>query len=83
MFSMICTWINAWENIREAGDLRRYRGHYDAIVMLTEPSVNFLLGWPCGGGMRLIDEIPGNKTSPDLIWQHLLFFYVYFYERSS
>ena len=29
MFSMICVWINGWENNREAGDLRRYRAHYD------------------------------------------------------
>ena len=25
---------NVWVNNREAGDLRRYRAHYDAIVML-------------------------------------------------
>ena len=33
MFSLICLWINAWVNNREAGDLRRYRAHYDVIVM--------------------------------------------------
>ena len=33
MFSLICAWINDWVNNREAGDLRRHRGHYDAIVM--------------------------------------------------
>ena len=33
MFSSICVWINGWVNIREAGDLRRYRVHYDVIVM--------------------------------------------------
>ena len=33
MFSLICVWINGWINNREAGDLRRYGGHYDAIVM--------------------------------------------------
>ena len=26
-------WINRWVNNREAGDLRRYRAHYDVIVM--------------------------------------------------
>ena len=36
MFSLICVWINGWVNNREAGDLRRYRGHYDVIVMLTD-----------------------------------------------
>ena len=35
MYSLICTWINDWVNTREAGDLRRYRGHYDVIVILT------------------------------------------------
>ena len=35
MFSLICTRINCWVNIREAGDLRRYRAHYDVIVMKT------------------------------------------------
>ena len=27
MFSLVCVWINGWVNNREAGDLRRYRGH--------------------------------------------------------
>ena len=33
MFSLICVWINGWVNTREAGDLRRYRVHYDVTVM--------------------------------------------------
>ena len=33
MFSLICVWINDWVNNREAGYLRHYRTHYDAIVM--------------------------------------------------
>ena len=33
MFSLICVWINGWVNNGEAGDLRRYRAHYDVIVM--------------------------------------------------
>ena len=33
MFSLICTWINAWVNNPEALDLRRHRAHYDVIVM--------------------------------------------------
>ena len=32
-FFLICAWINGWENIREAGDLRRHHPHYDATVM--------------------------------------------------
>ena len=33
VFSLICVWINDWVNNREAGDLRRYRAHYDVILM--------------------------------------------------
>ena len=33
-FSLICCWINGWVNNREAGDLRRYRAHYNVTVML-------------------------------------------------
>ena len=33
MFSLICVWIHGWVNYREAGDLRRYRAHYDVNVM--------------------------------------------------
>ena len=33
MFSLICTRINGWVNSGEAGDLGRYRAHYDLIVM--------------------------------------------------
>ena len=33
MLSLICVGINGWINNREAGDLRRYRGHYDVIII--------------------------------------------------
>ena len=33
MFTLICARINGWVNNREAGDLRRFRAHYDVIVM--------------------------------------------------
>ena len=36
MFSLICVWINGWVNNREAGDLRRYRAHYDVTLMLWD-----------------------------------------------
>ena len=32
MFSLIYVWINGWANIK-AGDVRRYRAHYDVTVM--------------------------------------------------
>ena len=43
MFTLICARINGWVNTREAGDLRRYRPHYDVIVMCS----NNILYWHC------------------------------------
>ena len=34
VFSLICAWINAWVNNREAGDLGRYPAHHDVTVMV-------------------------------------------------
>ena len=39
MFSLICAPINDWVNNREAGDLRRYRCHYEVIVMNVKPAL--------------------------------------------
>ena len=33
LFSLICVWINDWVNNGEAGNLRRYRIHYDVTAM--------------------------------------------------
>ena len=41
IFSSICVWINGWIKNREAGDLRRYRAHYDATAM----DMLFIMGW--------------------------------------
>ena len=41
IFSLICVWINDWVNNGEAGDLRRYRIHYDVTVMSTDPVCKF------------------------------------------
>ena len=40
MFSLICAWINVWENNREAGDLRPHRAHYDISVFITTTKPN-------------------------------------------
>ena len=34
MFSLICAWTNGWAKNRDAGDLRRHRTHYGAIVII-------------------------------------------------
>ena len=41
MFTLICTRIYGWVNNREAGDLRRYRAHYDVIVMSQNRSLHW------------------------------------------
>ena len=45
MFTLICARINGWVNNREADDLRRYRTHYDVIVMATSYLGN-IYSWP-------------------------------------
>ena len=47
MFSLICVWINGWVKNGEAGDLRRYRAHYDVTVMV---------GWCLDVLRRYLDE---------------------------
>ena len=42
VFPLICVWINGWVNNRKTGDLRRYRAHYDVIVMEMLP----ISSWP-------------------------------------
>ena len=44
VFSLICVWINDWVNNREAGDLRRHRGHYDIIVMGIGQVTELIIG---------------------------------------
>ena len=45
MFSLICVWINGWVNNGEAGDMRRYRAHYDIAVMnLTDIETDNVTG---------------------------------------
>ena len=60
-------WINRWVNNDEAGDLRRYRTHYDVIVIVDKMSESLwfvscrpackwsTLLWPLSGKWRLID----------------------------
>ena len=39
-FVLICAWTISWANNRDAGDLRRYRAHYDnTVIMLTHIGV--------------------------------------------
>ena len=58
IISLICAWINAWVNNREAGDFRRHRVHYNITVMSKED------GRICPGTMVL--------SSCDVIGRSLL-----------
>ena len=58
MFSLICVWINDWVNNREAGDFRRYRTHYDVILMIRKMMT----------GMEIFKWL---NTPPK--WRHFLF----------
>ena len=56
IFSYISVWINDWVNTREAGDLRRYRDHYDVTVMFYYTGIGIQVRIqsrvPCGGQRR-------------------------------
>ena len=52
MLSLIYAWINDWVNSREAGDLRRQRGHYDVSVMVVSSvSSHCLKQWRFNGNI--------------------------------
>ena len=66
MFSLICVWINGWLNNREAGDQRRYRAHYDVIVMW--PCTNTVWGFKGKLSLSLyqtVDAKKGTIFTPD------------------
>ena len=44
MFSLIGAKLNGWVNSREAGDLRRYRAHYDVMVMFADDIFRCIFG---------------------------------------
>ena len=67
MFSLICAWINSWVNNREDGDLKRYRVHYDVIVMGI---VIFFYGFPPAEPKELLRKDKGWLThvGPNSWW---------------
>ena len=73
MFSLICVWINDWVNNGEAGDLRRYRIHYDVTVMneisldYMHPYTRCMMEWRFLGGKGSQENV--NKIiCPDASW---------------
>ena len=67
MFSLMCAWINIWVNNREAGDLRRYRHHYDVIAVASlawwshqMETLSALLAL-CAGNSPVTVEFPAQR----------------------
>ena len=69
-FSLICVWINGWVNNREAGDLRRYRAHYDVTVMQKRHPTSRPHRWALGCLFLRISEINRVITAPQLLCIH-------------
>ena len=65
MFTLICARINGWVNNREAGDLRRYRAHYDVIVMCNKHS-NYIRSY---NPFLLAILWKSNKSDENILYQ--------------
>ena len=66
MFSLNCVWINGRISDREAGDLGRYRAHYDVIVMLLRFRVSL---WLCLQHSRASSvSLLKRNSSMRLVW---------------
>ena len=57
-FSLICAWINAWVNDREAGDLRRHRAH---PWWRHQMETFFSLLAICAGNSPVPGEVPTQR----------------------
>ena len=73
MFSLISACINAWVNNREAGDLRRHRGHYDAIVTYCFNSSCFNSSPPGQNVRHFADDIFKCIFLNENVWISLKF----------
>ena len=70
MFSLICAWANGWANNRDAGDLRRYRAHYDVTVIISARfplmrEVTYVT-FPIWSDLGLRVLWQGKNTDPDM-----------------
>ena len=71
IFSLICAWISGWVNNRMAGDLRRYRAHYDITVMVSrhfvkslQPILNYLRVPISSGAAVTLCRLPDASFGP-------------------
>ena len=70
MFSLICAWISAWVNNREAGDLRRHQAQYDVIVMPVGALWKWILKIICLGHIGHIESKKHLLLYMALQWRH-------------
>ena len=77
MFSFICAWINDWVNNREAGDLRRHRGHYGVIVILKINSQCRSFSEAPTLAMYFLHGFPSQRVRSARLW--CLYIYIYIY----
>ena len=74
LWFFFCVWINGWVNNREAGDLRRYRAHYDVTVMKQS---NWSTANPCTYFPGYIVRNSTVYCSPNT--KHYIYISVYMY----
>ena len=73
MFTLICARINGWVNNREAGDLRRYRSHYDVIVMWCFCDISLvqeMIHESVYSGVYISDVKSFNYSHPNAAYMH-------------
>ena len=69
-FNVFYVWINGWVNNREAGDLRRYRAHYDVTEMQLKQGLpetehpHLSVGFEQWQPWRLMSSSGKQYTSP-------------------
>ena len=82
MFSLICVRINGWVNNGEAGDLRRYRAHFDGTVMVIRPNCmrrpysKDMMTSSNGNIFRVTGPLCGEFTPHKGQWRGALMFYL-------
>ena len=79
MFSLNYVWINGWVNNREAGDLRRYRAHYDVTVMITQTWISTYIHYKMWG--EIIHPFPNFIGAAVEVWKLISNFIPHFTGR--
>ena len=76
-FFFICVWINGWVNNRKPGDLRRYRVHYDVIIMIITKNI------ACNTANTGKDRIKFILRYDVMTWQHFPCYWPFVFGRDT